>query len=244
MQSMTTTDSQNLAEPDQAPALSIVIPALNAGADLADTIGSLMSQTSSLTTELIVVDGGSSDGTPDLAAGLGASVIEAERGRGIQLAAGAAAATGSWLLFIHADTILAAGAVDAIEGFVTSSNKSHTAGVFRLAFASSERPAARLAAIANWRTRVLGLPYGDQGLLISIKFYRELGGFRAMPLMEDVDLVRRIGKRRLQVLGATVTTSAARYQKGGWIRRPLRNLVILSLYFLGVRPGTLARLYG
>ncbi|MEE8246899.1 MAG: glycosyl transferase family 2, partial [Alphaproteobacteria bacterium] len=89
-----------------------------------------------------------------------------------------------------------------------------------------------------------GLPYGDQGLLIHRDLYSRVGGFRPLPLMEDVDIVRRIGARRLVVLEAAALTSAARYRRAGYLRRSLRNLACLGLYFLGVPPRLLVRLYG
>ena len=91
---------------------------------------------------------------------------------------------------------------------------------------------------------MLRLPYGDQGLLISASFYPALGGFRPLPLMEDVDLVRRLGRRRLAPIAAQIIASARRYRRDGYFRRPLRNLLCLSLYFVGVPPTRIARLYG
>ncbi|HYU13525.1 MAG TPA: glycosyl transferase family 2, partial [Stellaceae bacterium] len=101
-----------------------------------------------------------------------------------------------------------------------------------------------LERLVAWRCRVLALPYGDQGLLISRQLYDAVGGFAAIPLMEDVDLVRRLGRRRLAPIGATAVSSARRYRSGGYLRRPLRNLLCLSLYFAGVPPQRIARLYG
>ncbi|MDA0221230.1 MAG: glycosyl transferase family 2, partial [Proteobacteria bacterium] len=95
-----------------------------------------------------------------------------------------------------------------------------------------------------WRARRFGLPYGDQGLLIARDFYETLGGFRPLPIMEDVDLVRRIGKARLTTLQGHVTTSAARYRRSGYTVRMLRNLACLTLYFAGLPPRLIARLYG
>jgi hypothetical protein len=94
-----------------------------------------------------------------------------------------------------------------------------------------------------WRCRTFALPYGDQGLVISRAFYERLGGFRHLPLMEDVDLVRRIGRERLVALDAEVVTSARRYERDGWLSRPLRNLSCLALYFAGVPTSALERLY-
>jgi hypothetical protein len=93
------------------------------------------------------------------------------------------------------------------------------------------------------RALIFGLPYGDQGLLIPKRFYDRLGGYAPLPLMEDVDLVRRIGRRRLVMLKSLAVTDAARYVSGGYLVRPLRNLSLLALYFLGVPPKVLARLY-
>ena len=117
------------------------------------------------------------------------------------------------------------------------------AAVFRLALDDPDRRARRIERLANWRTRTLGLPYGDQGLLLSRAFYQALGGFRPLVLMEDVDLARRIGRRRLVVLEHSATTSADRYRRDGWLRRPARNLALLSAYFLGVPPRVLNRFY-
>ena len=103
--------------------------------------------------------------------------------------------------------------------------------------------ARRIERLAAWRARVLGLPYGDQGLLIARPFYESIGGFRPIALMEDVDIVRRIGRRRLVLLDAGAETSAARYRRDGWLLRPLRNLTLLTCYFLGVPPGLLERYY-
>jgi hypothetical protein len=117
------------------------------------------------------------------------------------------------------------------------------AAVFRYALDDPSPEARRLARIVNWRSRTLALPYGDQGLLIARAFYHSLGGFRPFPLMEDVDMARRIGRARLAHLDAALTTSAARYRRQGYVLRPLRNLLCLALYFLGVAPRLLARLY-
>ncbi len=230
--------------PAAAPPLEAVIPALDAAAHIEAVIGALAAGRSrGLLGRVLVVDGGSSDATAECARRAGAEVIAAARGRGRQLAAGADGLDGDWLLFLHADTLLARGWVAAAAAFLADPANREKAAVFRLAFDDPSPAARRTARLANWRSRWLGLPYGDQGLLIARAFYRELGGFRPLALMEDVDLVRRIGRRRLVLLEARAVTSAARYRRGGWWARPLRNLVVLSLYFLGVPQGVLRRLY-
>jgi rSAM/selenodomain-associated transferase 2 len=196
-------------------------------------------------TEVILVDGGSSDGTVGVAAQAGARVVEAGApGRGRQLAAGAAAARSGWLLFLHADTCLAPGWARAVGRALADPAMAARAGYFRLRL-DDPAPQARLVErLAGWRARRLGLPYGDQGLLIARGFYETLGGFRPLPLMEDVELARRIGRRRLVALDGVAVTSAARYRRDGWWLRPLRNLSLLALYFLGLPPAWLRRLYG
>ena len=222
--------------------ISAIIPTLNAVDTLEPLASSLRG--SEIIREVIVVDGGPSDDTLSIAQASGARVITASRGRGNQLAAGAAVASGDWLLFLHADCGLAAEWEDAAAGFVSAPNASGRAGYFDFALEDSSPAARRLERIVAWRCRVLSLPYGDQGLLIARPLYDAVGGFAAIPLMEDVDLVRRLGRRRLARIGSTCVVSARRYRREGYWRRPIRNIFCLSLYFAGVPPERIARLYG
>jgi rSAM/selenodomain-associated transferase 2 len=212
--------------------VSIIIPTLNAAAFLPATLAALGDGH-----QVIVVDGGSTDATRELAAASGARVLTAPRGRGTQLAAGIAAAAHPWLLLLHADTRLSSGWHQA----------AHTdparAGYFRFVLDSADPRARRLERLVAWRCRVLGLPYGDQGLLIHRDLLRAVGGMRALPLMEDVDLIRRVGRARLVALPADAVTSAARWQHDGYLRRSARNLLCLSLWFAGVPPRLISRIY-
>ena len=117
------------------------------------------------------------------------------------------------------------------------------AAAFMLAYRTDHRLGKVVAARANWRSRTLGLPYGDQGLLISRKLYSEIGGFADIPLMEDVKIVRAIGKSRLSVLSAEARTSAKKYERDGWRIRGLRNIWILTRYMLGAPPSKLVKTY-
>jgi len=225
--------------------ISVVIPALDAEPVLPATLAALApGRAVGVVGEVIVVDGGSSDTTAEIAARAGATVVSAPRGRGAQLAAGAAVAKGEWLLFLHADTVLAAEWPGAARTFMARPGADGCAAAFRLALDDADPRARRIEVLARWRGRSLGLPYGDQGLLISRTLYDALGGYRPLPLMEDVDLARRLGRRRLVEMDAAAVTSAARYRSGGWWLRPARNLALLGLYFLGVPPAMLRRLYG
>lgn len=230
------------AEGNDIAAISVVIPALNAASTLARTLESIGAP-GGLIRETIVVDGGSRDGTALLAESAGACVIASAPGRGIQLAAGAAAASAPWLLFLHADTVLAGGWSAEVAPFVSDPAHRGRAAAFRFALDDPAPAARRVERLVAWRCRRLGLAYGDQGLLIGRTLYDRLGGFRPLPLMEDVDLVRRIGRRRLTILRTAAVTSAVRYRRDGWWLRPARNLCCLSLYFMGVPPRTIAWLY-
>jgi len=222
--------------------ISVVIPTLNAAATLPDTLAALCS--SAMLGEVIVADGGSSDETAARAVAAGARVVVGPRGRGGQLAAGAAAASGNWLLFLHADCRLEPGWERAVDAFLRAPAAEARAGYFDLALDDPAPAARRLEHVVALRSRFLALPYGDQGLLIARRLYDAVGGFAPLPLMEDVDLVRRLGRRRLVRIGARCVASARRYRRDGFVRRPLRNLLCLLLYFIGVPPARIVRLYG
>lgn len=220
------------------PLLSVVIPTLDAAETLDAVLASLATAD-----EVIVVDGGSRDATREVAARHGARVIAAPRGRGVQLRAGAAAARGSWLLFLHADTRLEATAMAAVACHIADARNGMRAGHFRFALDDLSPAARRLERMVAWRCRVLALPYGDQGLLIPRVLYEGVGGYAPVPLMEDVDLVRRIGRARLVALDAAAITSAERFRRAGYLRRSARNLALLGLWWLGVPPRLLAKIY-
>ena len=219
--------------------LSVIIPTLEAGDCLSATLRALEAAD-----EVLVIDGGSRDHTQAVALAAGARFVSTTPGRGHQLMTGGELAHGPWLLFLHADTILDPGWRDEVARFIAMSEHGQMAAVFRFALNDPLPAARRLERWVDRRVRHLGLAYGDQGLLIHRDFYRSLGGYRPLPLMEDVDLVRRIGRRRLALLNAKATTSPQRWQRDGWLRRSALNLGCLSLYFLGVSPSVLKRLYG
>ncbi len=214
--------------------LSVIIPTLDAANHLAPCLEAV-----ARADEIIVVDGGSSDESVQIAKRSGARLIETPPNRGRQLHAGAVAAAGDWLLFLHADTILAPGWAEAAAAHIARFPLNAACFTFRL---DDRAWQARLieAAVAV-RVRALGLPYGDQGLLISRACYDRLGGFRALALMEDVDLVRRIGRPR--VLPVAAVTSAERWRRDGWLQRSARNLGCLLAFRLGASPERIKHFY-
>ncbi len=222
--------------------VSVVIPTLEEADRIGPCLGALgEAAMEGVIHEVVIADGGSGDGIGEIAEAVGARLITAPAGRGTQLAAGAEAARGQWLLFVHADTVLASGWGTAVLAHIQT--RPDRAGWFDLAFDPPGAAARLVAGWANLRSFFLGLPYGDQGLLISRQLYDEVGGYAPMPLMEDVDLVSRIGHSRLVRLGARAVTSARRYRADGWLRRGWRNLSTLALYYLGADPQRLARRY-
>jgi rSAM/selenodomain-associated transferase 2 len=216
--------------------LSAVIPTLNAASCLAACLERM-----SGADEIVVSDGGSSDDTAAIAQAAGARLIQAPKGRGAQLRAGAEAARGDWLLFLHADTLPGRGWREAVEAHVEV--YPDKAGCFRFRLADKAWQARVIERGVAARVALLALPYGDQGLLVSRSLYERIGGYRAMPLMEDVDIVRRIGRRRLRVLEEDASTSSERWWRDGWFRRSARNLACLSLYTVGAPGDRIARLY-
>jgi rSAM/selenodomain-associated transferase 2 len=219
--------------------LSVIIPVLNAAQSLPACLGALMEGVEAgLIRELVVSDGGSSDATVRIAAEAGAVVIEGQPSRGGQLGRGAGAAAGEWLLFLHADSILLAGWSACVMEHMQTRRPAH----FKLRFDQRGFAPVVVAFWANIRSRVFRLPYGDQGLLISRDEYDAIGGYRDIPLMEDVAMSRALG-RRLRVLPMAVTTSAARYGRDGWLRRGMSNFVLLARYFAGADPERLAKRY-
>ena len=222
--------------------ISVIIPTLNAAPVIGPTLGSLSPAILDLVlSEVIISDGGSTDDIEDIAEATGAKFVTGKASRGRQLAAGADVARGEWLLFLHADTRLSEDWVEVALRHI--SGGAQKAGWFRLAFDASGGAARFVAAWANLRSRWLGLPYGDQALLIHRSLYRNVGGFPDQPLMEDVALARALGRRRLVGLGAVATTSAEKYLRQGWVWRGMRNLTYLARYFLGVSLETLAAAY-
>ena len=219
--------------------ISVIIPTLDAEAALPACLAALIEGVvAGLVREVIVTDGGSTDGTFRVDEETGAVWVAGPASRGGQLRRGVAAAQGDWLLVLHADTVLSPGwSADAARAM-----ERPGAYHFRLAFRAQGLMPRLVAGWANLRSAVFGLPYGDQGLLIDRDRLVAAGGFADIPLMEDVALIRALPARPKR-LECTALTSAARYERAGWLRRGGRNLLTLLRYYMGADPETLARAY-
>jgi rSAM/selenodomain-associated transferase 2 len=216
--------------------LSLIVPTLNAEAHLGACLDAARDAD-----ELVVVDGGSSDYTIEVAERRGAKLLCAATGRGHQLSAGADAAEGGWLLFLHADTVLGDGWREVVDRHIATAPE--TAACFRFRLDSPAWQARLIERGVAARVRMLRLPYGDQGLLLSRALYEEIGGYKPLSLFEDVDLIRRVGSKRIRLLEADALTSAERWHRDGWFRRSAANLGLLALYRLGLPPSRIASLY-
>ena len=214
----------------------MVIPTLEEEALVGSAIGSVRAAAS----EVVVVDGGSRDGTASRAAAAGARVLESVPCRGRQLDEGARAASGDWLLFLHADTRLEAGWPMALAQI----GPQTVGGAFRFAV-DSARPVFRaIEAGVALRCRLFGLPYGDQAIFARRQAYLEAGGFPHMPLMEDVAFVRRLRKvGGFRLLAPRAFTSPRRWERLGVVRTTALNWTIAALYGAGCPPARLARFY-
>lgn len=220
--------------------LSIVVPTWNEASNLPALAASLAAQGGAF--EWIVSDGESSDGTPELAERLGARVVRGLRGRGGQLARGAAAAHGTRLLFLHADARLAPGALAALAE-VFADPRVIATGMRQVI--EHEARFYRWIERAADRRVTLGWVYGDSGLCVRRSSYEQVGGFRDLPVFEDLDLsarLRRAGAIRL-ARAAEVRCSARRWEREGRLRRTVKNWGLTLLWAAGVDPERLARYY-
>jgi glycosyltransferase involved in cell wall biosynthesis len=217
--------------------ISVIIPTLNAERSLPRCFDSLIAAAvRGVVREVIVADGGSADATLEIADAAGAHIVQTKKGRGLQLAAGAAIAKSDWLLFLHPDTALEQGWENEVESFIgQSAIERPRAAVFRFALEDFGATARRAEAKASVRTVLFALPYGDQGLLLPKRLYQKIGGYRALADMEDADIVRRVGRRRLVGLRSRAI-NMARPPKSA-----LRGMALTLLHTLRVPSRVLAR---
>lgn len=225
--------------------ISIVIPVCNEAAGLPGLLKALETLEAH---EVIFVDCGSRDGTDALlnqwaeAAPGRRKALAAPRGRGSQMNAGAAGATGDILLFLHADTVLPEDGLALIRRAMKE--KDLVGGAFRLHIDSPHFFLSWVTRLANHRSSCWGLPYGDQAYFVRSAVFKRMGGYRAMPLMEDLEFIRRLKQEgKIVLLEKAVRTSARRWEKQGYFYTSFRNIILLGLYLLGVSPHRLAKWY-
>jgi rSAM/selenodomain-associated transferase 2 len=234
-------DPRSAAPLTGVPALSVVIPSLDEAANLAVLLPILAAELPSA--EVIVADGRSGDGSPDLVARLAtARLVTSSRGRARQMNAGARVATGDVLLFLHADTRLPPGAAAAIDRALE--DHAVVGGRFDVRF-DNPGPAYRMiAALMNLRSRLSGISTGDQAIFVRRRVFDALGGYPDIPLMEDVELTRRLKRAgRLAALRARVTTAARKWEREGVARTIVLMWTLRLLYACGVSPARLHRWY-
>ena len=225
------------------PSVSVIIPVLRETQPLDSLIDHLLQIADGMPFEMIIVDGSPDGESIKAISREGVTLLAAPAGRARQMNAGAAAAKGDCLLFLHADTRLPQGAFRRIEE--TLSDGIHVAGAFDLRY-SSERLSMRIIArVACLRSRLTRIPYGDQAQFFRRDYFEKLCGFADIPLMEDVEIMRRVKERgdRISILHEAVVTSARRQEKEGIIYCTLRNWTIVTLYLLGMSPERLVRFY-
>lgn len=219
--------------------VSVIIPTLNEETHIRETLASIDNNSG---IETIVVDGGSTDGTPQILAEAGVRTLHGPRGRARQMNAGAAIAIGDILLFLHADSRLPSGFQQHIHSTL-SRNGVHT-GAFGLHIDGPGTSLRIIERCANVRARWLGLPYGDQGLFLNAETFHEIGGFPDIPFMEDVAMAKRLRRAgRIALAPSSITTSARRWRQLGPWRTTCINQLCVAGYALGISPETLRRFY-
>jgi len=222
---------------------SIVIPVFHEAPFINHVINHVTAISSGLEPEIIVVDGDPKGRTLDCIEHPNVVKIISGKGRGRQMNKGAASAKGDILLFLHADTELPPGALAEISSVMA--NKEYSGGTFELGIMSERQIFRLIETVVSVRTHLTSAPYGDQAVFIRRECFEALNGFREIPIMEDIEFMRRLKKagRRIYVIPKKVKTSARRWEKEGILFCTLRNWALISLYLLGVRPEKLVRFY-
>jgi len=222
---------------------SIIVPAFHEGENINDLIDCLNRLDSDKSSEIIVVDGAREKDTLGAIHGNNVIKISCERGRGKQMNAGASAARGEILIFLHADTELPVQALRKIHALME--RRRYVGGAFNLGIKSSKLIFRVIGNLASWRSRLNRIPFGDQAIFIRREYFAKVGGYKEIPIMEDAELMRRIKKSgdKIWIFNDRVMTSPRRWEKEGVIYCTLRNWTLQVLYFLGISPHKLATFY-
>jgi uncharacterized protein len=229
---------RNIERPAEA-LISVIIPTWNEESNIGSLLNDLVG---TVNVEIIVVDGESGDRTSEIAAFYNVKVIQAQRGRSIQMNAGAKEALGDILLFLHADTRLPQDWGSMVRD--ASAEPGVAGGAFELTINGNERGLRIIERSTNFRSRRLQLPYGDQGIFLRAHLFRQIGGYNNLPIMEDFELIQRLRKfGRIITVSAKAVTSARRWRDLGIWRTTLINQAMIWGYLIGISPARLARWY-
>ena len=219
--------------------VTVVIPTYNSEKTIENTLNSICKYFN----KIIIVDADSCDLTIQMSKKYNIKIIKSLKGRGPQLILGAEHAATDWIFFLHSDTIIKKNNIIDINQFITNTLNNNKAASFKIKFNTNNIWSNLLSKLVNIRSKYLKLPYGDQGLLISRSFYKNIGGYKNIPIMEDVEIIRAIGFRNIKILNSYIITDAARFENQGWIYRPMINLFCLTLYFLGFNINYINKIY-
>jgi rSAM/selenodomain-associated transferase 2 len=234
---------REVALTDPGSHISVIIPAYKEQAIINRAIEAVRALRGGSDAEIIVVDGQAEGETLKAVRDDAARKIRSEKGRGLQLNRGAAIATGKLLLFLHADTLLPAAAFERISDAMQDGMCA--GGAFDLRIDSRRTGFRIIERVANLRSRATRIPYGDPAIFMRASLFRAIGGFAEIPIMEDVELMRRIKRKdwKIVLLREPVTTSARRWKREGLVFGTLRNWLLMALYLCGIAPKRLARFY-
>ncbi|OKH19275.1 TIGR04283 family arsenosugar biosynthesis glycosyltransferase [[Limnothrix rosea] IAM M-220] len=220
--------------------ISVIIPVLNEAEGIGSCLDQFMLWANHL--EIIVADGGSDDGTQEIVRKYPVKLRQCPLGRGQQMNHGAAIATGDILLFLHSDTFLPENFIETIE--ITLAKPGVVAGAFQLEIDDPQPNLRWIERTVRWRSQFFSLPYGDQGIFVKTDIFRTLGGYAALPIMEDYEFICRLKQQGHIAIAATaVKTSPRRWQKLGIWRTTFLNQAMIMGYHLGVKPDTLRQWY-
>jgi len=223
--------------------ISIIVPVLNESEIINQFLADIKNICNDEDCEIIVVDGDENRGTINNMNDANVITLVSKKGRSSQMNAGASIAKGQILLFVHADTSIPKDALNIIYGTLVGSK--YVGGAFKLGFNTKNILLKFIAFTANIRTKITRIPYGDQAIFILKKYFDNIGGFKDIPLMEDIELIKRIKKLggKICILEKEVITSPRRWYKNGIIFNTLRNHVLRILYSLGISAKTLEKIY-
>ncbi len=226
------------------PRFSIIVPVFHEAERIHDLIGHLSQLDTEKGCEIIVVDGAPEKDTLLVIQNNSVIKISSEKSRAKQMNAGASAARGDILIFLHADTELPVNALKRMNAFIR--HKEYVGGAFDLGIRSKNIVLKVIASLASFRSRMNRIPFGDQGIFIRREYFKEIGGYKEIPLMEDVELMRRIKRsgNKIRIYYDRVMTSPRRWEKEGILYCTVRNYINQLLFFLGVSPHKLVNFYG